>query len=153
MPKRPTTSRPGFSAEERAAMKDRARELKAEQARSTDRASGEKAVLDTIADMTGSDRALAQRAHALVAAHAPALSPRLWYGMPAYADSEGKVVCFFQAAAKFKTRYATFAFTDRAGLDDGEPGIWPTGFGLRSLTTASEAPIIERLKKAEQTAK
>jgi uncharacterized protein YdhG (YjbR/CyaY superfamily) len=118
----------GFSAEERAAMKERARELKAE----AEGAAGESAVLAKIAEMPKADRAMATRLHALIKGAAPALSPKTWYGMPAYANKDGKVVCFFQSAEKFKTRYSTFGFQDAANLDDG--GMWPTAFALTELT-------------------
>jgi hypothetical protein len=135
----------GFTDEERAAMKERARELKAEARANKDRADGEGAVLATIAAMPDPDRVLGERLHAIVMAAAPALSPRLWYGMPAYARG-GKVVCFFQSAQKFKTRYATFGFSDAANLDEG--AMWPTAFGLKELTAADEARIGALVKKA-----
>jgi uncharacterized protein YdhG (YjbR/CyaY superfamily) len=131
----------GFTAEERAAMRERAQELKAEGRK----ADGESAVLAKIAEMKGSDRAMAERLHEIVKASAPALSPKTWYGMPAYAK-DGKVVCFFQSAGKFKTRYATFGFTDVANLDDG--AVWPVGFALKELTSAQEARIAKLVKKA-----
>ena len=131
----------GFSAAERAAMKERAQELKAE-ARNAD---GESALLAKIAEMPKADRVLAERVHAIVKANAPDLSPKTWYGMPAYAR-EGKVVCFFQSADKFKARYATFGFSDRANLDEGV--MWPTSFALKKLTAAEEAKIAKLLKKA-----
>jgi uncharacterized protein YdhG (YjbR/CyaY superfamily) len=131
----------GFTAEERAAMKERARELKAE-ARKAD---GEKAVLAAIAEMKGSDRAMAERVHAIVRANAPALSPKTWYGMPAYAK-DGKVVCFFQSAGKFNSRYATLGFNDEAKLDEG--GMWPTSFALKRLTATEEAKVSALVKKA-----
>ena len=133
----------GFTDEERAAMKERARELKAE-ARG-DKADGESAVLAKIAEMPEPDRAMGKRLHAIIKASAPALSPRLWYGMPAYAK-EGKVVCFFQSAQKFKTRYATFGFSDAANLD--EDALWPVAFALKELTAAEEAKIGALVKKA-----
>jgi uncharacterized protein YdhG (YjbR/CyaY superfamily) len=137
----------GFSDEERAAMKERSQELKAAARRSprADKADGESAVLAKIAEMPGPDRAMAERLHAVIKASAPALSPRLWYGMPAYAKG-GKVVCFFQSAQKFKTRYATFGFSDEANLDDGS--MWPTAFALKELTVAEEARIAALVKKA-----
>src|SRR5215218_6908361 len=130
----------GFTAEERAAMKERAQELKAEARRGprADKADGESAVLAKIAEMPGPDRAMGKRLHAIIKASAPALSPRLWYGMPAYAK-DGKVVCFFQSAQKFKTRYATLGFSDAANLDDG--ALWPVAFALTELTAADEARI------------
>ena len=131
----------GFTDEERAAMKDRVQELKA----SSDKADGESAVLAKIGEMQAPDRALGERLHAIIKASAPALSPKLWYGMPAYAK-DGKVVCFFQPAHKFKTRYATFGFNDSANLDEG--ALWPVAFALKELTAAEEARIGELVKKA-----
>ncbi|MFL5977772.1 MAG: iron chaperone [Gaiellaceae bacterium] len=137
----------GFTEEERAAMKERAQELKAEARRGprTGKADGERDVLAKIAEMPEPDRAIAERVHAIVKASAPALSPRTWYGMPAYAK-DGKVVCFFQSAHKFKSRYATFGFNDAANLDDG--AMWPTSFALTELTAADEARIAALVKKA-----
>lgn len=138
----------GFSAEERAAMKERARELKADSksGRRADKAlQDEKAVLDTIAALPDHDRALAERVHALVKASAPGLSAKLWYGMPAYAK-DGKVVCFFQGAQKFSTRYATLGFSDKANLDDGD--MWPAAFALVRMSPASERRITELLEQA-----
>ena len=137
----------GFTAEERAAMKERARELKAASRRGprADKADGESAVLAKIAEMPEPDRAMGERLHAIIKASAPALSPRLWYGMPAYAK-DGKVVCFFQAAQKFNTRYATFGFNDAAHLDEGT--MWPTSFALTELTADDEARIGALVKKA-----
>ena len=134
----------GFTDEERAAMKERAQELDVE-ARRRPRADGESAVLAKIDEMQEPDRAMAKRLHAIIKASAPALSPRLWYGMPAYAKN-GKVVCFFQSAQKFKTRYATFGFSDAANLDEGH--LWPVAFALKELTTAEEAKIAALVKKA-----
>src|SRR5215210_281823 len=131
----------GFTAEERAAMKERAQELKAE-ARKAD---GESALLAKIAEMPKSDRAMAKRLHAIIKASAPVLSPRTWYGMPAYAK-DGKVICFFQSADKFKSRYATLGFSDKANLDKG--GMWPTSFALKELTAAEEKKIGSLVKKA-----
>jgi len=131
----------GFTDEERAAMKERARELKAEKGK----ADGESAVLAKIAEMPKADRAMAKRLHAIVKASAPDLSPRTWYGMPAYAK-DGKVVCYFQSADKFKSRYATFGFNDSASLDEG--AMWPTSFALKELTAAEEARIGALVKKA-----
>ena len=131
----------GFTAAERAAMKERARELKAEQSR----AEGERALLEKIAEMKGSDRALAKRIHAIVKANAPDLAPKTWYGMPAYAK-EGKVVCFFQSAEKFDSRYATFGFSDEAAIDQG--AMWATSFALTELTDAEEKKIAALVKKA-----
>jgi len=130
-----------WTKEERAAMKERARELKA----SKNRAEGEKDLLAKIAEMKGSDRTMAKRLHEIVTASAPDLWPRTWYGMPAYAK-DGKVLCFFQSAQKFKSRYATFGFSDVASLDDG--GMWPTAFALKELTATVEAKIAALVKKA-----
>ena len=131
----------GFTAEERAAMKERARELKAEAAKKD----GEHDLLDKIAEMSAADRAMAERVHAIVMASAPTLSPKTWYGMPAYARG-GKVICFFQSAAKFKARYATFGFNEDAQLDDGP--MWPTSWALKELTPEAEATIAALVKKA-----
>jgi uncharacterized protein YdhG (YjbR/CyaY superfamily) len=131
----------GFTDEERAAMKERAQELKAE----ARRADGENDVLAKIAEMPKPDREKAERLHAIVKASAPGLSPRTWYGMPAY-TKDGKVVCFFQSAQKFKTRYATFGFSDKANLDEGD--LWPVAFALKNLTAAEEAKIGALVKKA-----
>ena len=131
----------GFTDEERAAMKERAKELKA----AADKADGESAVLAKIAEMPKSDRVMAERLHAVVKASAPALSPKTWYGMPAYAI-DGKVVCYFTPASKFKSRYATFGFNDSANLDNG--AMWPTAFALTELTAADEAKIATLVKKA-----
>ena len=138
-PKKKTQKSGGFTAEERAAMKERARELKG----GTADAEGE--VLAKIAAMAGPDRAIAERLHAIIKAAAPALSPKTWYGMPAYAK-DGKVVCFFQDARKFKSRYATFGFSDKANLDDG--AMWPTSFALKQLTAAEEKQIVALVKQA-----
>jgi len=135
----------GFTAEERAAMKARAQELKAEERASKNRAVGEKDLLAAIAGMKGTDRAMAKRLHAIITASAPDLWPKTWYGMPAYAK-DGKVVCFFQAAQKFNARYATFGFSDEANLDAG--AMWPTSFALKKLTTAEEKKIVALVKKA-----
>jgi uncharacterized protein YdhG (YjbR/CyaY superfamily) len=135
----------GFTAEEKAAMRDRARELKAEARANADRAEGERAALGAIAAMKEPDRTMARQLHALIKDTAPELSPKTWYGMPAYAR-DGNVVCFFQSAHKFKTRYATFGFTDRAHLDAG--ALWPTSFALKELTTEEESRIRALLKKA-----
>ena len=139
--KRTTARSKGFTAEERAAMKERAKELKAE----ARRADGESAVLAKIAEMGESDRAMAERLHAIIMASAPALSPKTWYGMPAYAK-DGKVVCYFQSAEKFNSRYATFGFNDTANLDKGV--MWPTSFALKELTAAEEAKVRALVKKA-----
>jgi uncharacterized protein YdhG (YjbR/CyaY superfamily) len=135
----------GFTDEERGAMKERAKELKAEARADKDRAEGERAVLAKIAEMPEPDRVLAERLHAIVKASAPALSPKTWYGMPAYAK-DGKIVCFFTSADKFKSRYATFGFNDAANLDEGT--MWPTSFALTELTAADEARIGALVKKA-----
>jgi uncharacterized protein YdhG (YjbR/CyaY superfamily) len=135
----------GFTAEERAAMRERAQELKAAQRRGAGKADGESDLLAKIAEMPEPDRALAERLHEIVKASAPALAPRTWYGMPAYAK-DGNVLCFFQSAAKFKSRYATFGFSDKANLDEG--AMWPTSFALKELTAAEEARIIALVKKA-----
>jgi uncharacterized protein YdhG (YjbR/CyaY superfamily) len=132
----------GFTAEERAAMRERAQELKAE----ARKAGGEKAVLAKIAEMPEPDRAMAKRLHAIVKDSAPALSPKTWYGMPAYANKDGKVVCYFTPASKFKERYATFGFNATANLDEG--AMWPTSFALKELTAAEEAKIGALVKRA-----
>ena len=136
-----------FTDEERGAMKERVKEQKAAAGRGprADKADGEDAVLAKIAEMLGPDRAMGERLHAVIKASAPALSPRLWYGMPAYAK-DGKVVCFFQSAQKFNTRYGTLGFSDQANLD--EDGMWPTAFALTELTAAAEARIGALVKKA-----
>ena len=136
-PKKETQKSKGFTAEEKAAMKARAKELKAE---------GESAALAAIAEMQEPDRSMAKRIHAIIKENAPALLAKTWYGMPAYANKEGKVVCFFQTAQKFKARYATFGFNDSANLDEG--AIWPTSFALKELTAAEEKRIIALVKKA-----
>ena len=130
----------GFTDEERAAMRERAQELKAS------KADGESDVLAKIAEMLAPDRAMAERLHAIITASAPALSPKTWYGMPAYANKDGKIVCFFQPAQKFKTRYATLGFNDSAHLDDG--ALWPVAFALKELTAADEAKIAALVKQA-----
>ena len=139
--KRTDGSSKGFTAEERAAMKERAQELKAEAAK----ADGTKALLAKIAEMKGTDRDLATRIHAIVMDAAPSLSPKTWYGMPAYAK-DGKIVCFFQSAEKFDARYATFGFSDEATLDQG--AMWPTSWALKELTAAEEKKIATLVKKA-----
>jgi uncharacterized protein YdhG (YjbR/CyaY superfamily) len=136
-----TGSTTGFSAEERAAMRERAKELKAEAAK----ADGEKALLEKVAEMKGSDRAMAKRLHAIITEAAPALTPKTWYGMPAYAR-DGKIVCFFQSAEKFDSRYATFGFSDEARIDQG--AMWPTSWALKELTPAEEKKIATLVKKA-----
>lgn len=129
----------GFTDEEKSAMRERARELK-------EGADGEGAVLAKIRAMTGSDRTLAERLHTVIKANAPDLSPKLWYGMPAYANKDGKMVCFFQDARKFRTRYATLGFSDKAKLDEGH--LWPVYFALEELTATEEAKIIALLRRA-----
>jgi uncharacterized protein YdhG (YjbR/CyaY superfamily) len=146
-PKTPTKKKSsGFTAEEKAAMKERAKELKAEERWKKDRSAGEADILAKIAEMPPSDRAMAQRLHALITESAPGLLPRTWYGMPAYANKDGKVVCFFRAAEKFKDRYATFGFNDAANLDEGN--MWATGFALKKLTASEEKKIGALVKKA-----
>jgi uncharacterized protein YdhG (YjbR/CyaY superfamily) len=135
-----------FTAEERAAMQERARELKSEARASKNREAGERDLLAKIAEMPESDRVMAERIHSIVKASAPALMPKTWYGMPAYANEDGKVVCFFKSADKFKSRYATFGFEEDANLDDGT--MWVTSFGLTKLTAADEARIEALVKKA-----
>ena len=130
----------GFTDEERAAMRQRVQEQKA------GKADGESDLLASIAAMPAPDRAMAERLHALIKASAPALAPKTWYGQPAYANRDGKIVCFFQPAAKFKTRYATLGFNDSAHLDDG--AMWPVGFALKELTAATEAKIVALVKQA-----
>jgi uncharacterized protein YdhG (YjbR/CyaY superfamily) len=136
----------GFTSDERAAMKERAKELKSEALTAKNRAGGESDVLAKIAEMQGSDRAMAQRIHEIVAASAPMLMPKTWYGMPAYANTDGKTVCFFQSAQKFNARYATLGFSDLANLDDGD--LWPTSFALKELNEAAAARISALVKKA-----
>jgi uncharacterized protein YdhG (YjbR/CyaY superfamily) len=140
-----TSTSSKFTAEERAAMKARAQELKAEARASKNRAEGERDVLAAIAAMKESDRAMAKRLHAIVTATAPALWPKTWYGMPAYAK-DGKVVCFFKNAGKFNSRYATFGFEEAANLDEG--AMWPTSYALKKLTAADEKRIAALVKKA-----
>ena len=139
------SAKKAFTDEERAAMKERAKELKAEARANKKKAEGESDLLAKIAEMQEPDRAMAERLHEIVKASAPALSPKTWYGMPAYAK-DGKVVCFFQSAQKFSTRYATFSFSDEANLDEG--AMWPTSFALKGLSAAEEARIGELVKKA-----
>jgi uncharacterized protein YdhG (YjbR/CyaY superfamily) len=139
------TATKGFTDDERAAMKARAQELKAEARENKDRADGERDLLAAIAEMKGNDRAMAKRLHAVITASAPDLWPKTWYGMPAYAK-DGKVVCYFQSAHKFKSRYATLGFNDSANLDKG--AMWPTSFALRELTAAEERKISALVKKA-----
>lgn len=135
----------GFTDEEKAAMRERAKEMKAQARMGKDREAGENAVLEKIAELPEPDRSMAERIHAIVKATAPVLMPRTWYGMPAY-TLDGKVVCFFQAAAKFNARYATFGFNDTANLDDG--AMWPTSFALKEMTPAEEERITALVKKA-----
>jgi uncharacterized protein YdhG (YjbR/CyaY superfamily) len=136
-----TGSTKSFTAAERAAMKERAKELKAEAAK----ADGEKALLEKVAEMKGSDKAMAKRLHAVITAAAPSLTPKTWYGMPAYAK-DGKILCFFQSAEKFDSRYATFGFSDEANIDQG--AMWPTSWALKELTAAEEKKIVALVKKA-----
>lgn len=136
----------GFTAEEQAAMKERARELKAEARASKDRVAGESALLAKIDEMPDPERGMARRLHEIITASAPELMPKTWYGMPAYANRDGKVVCFFQSAHKFNSRYATLGFSDEANLDEG--AMWPTSFALVELTPAEEARVIELVRKA-----
>ena len=137
-----STKSKAFTAEERAAMKERAREEKA----SASREEGERDLLAKIAEMPDADRTLAERVHAIVTATAPQLAPKTWYGMPAYANGDGKVVCFFQSAQKFKSRYATLGFSDQANLDDG--GLWPTSYALKQLTADDESRIEALVQRA-----
>jgi uncharacterized protein YdhG (YjbR/CyaY superfamily) len=145
-PKNAPTASDGFSAEERAAMKERAKELKADARRGAKRADGEADLLAKLAEMPESDRVMGERIHAIVTKHAPQLMPKTWYGMPAYTNAEGKNVCFFQAAAKFKARYATLGFDEGANLDEGN--MWPTSWALTKLTEVEEAAITELVKRA-----
>ena len=140
-----TAASKGFSADEKAAMRERAKELKAESRSKADRADGERDLLAKIAEMPPADRDMAERLHKLIAAKAPQLMPRTWYGMPAY-YKDGKVMCFFKAAAKFESRYATFGFEESARLDDG--AMWPTSYALTELTAADEKKIGELVEKA-----
>jgi uncharacterized protein YdhG (YjbR/CyaY superfamily) len=135
-----------FTAEERAAMRERAKELRAEERANKNQAAGERAVLAKIAEMQGQDRAMAERLHKIVKASAPSLSPKTWYGMPAYANKDGKVLCYFQSAEKFDARYATLGFNDAANLDEGV--MWPTSFALKELTAAEEARIGALVERA-----
>ena len=136
----------GFTDEEKAAMRNRAQELKAEERANKNKAEGESAALAAIAEMQEPDRGMAKRLHAIIKSSAPVLSAKTWYGMPAYANKDGKIVCFFQAADKFKARYATFGFNDDAMLDEGH--MWPTSYALMELTAAEEAKIAALVKKA-----
>lgn len=136
----------GFTDEEKAAMRNRAKELKAEARAEKDKAAGESAALEAIAAMKEPDRSMAKRIHAIIKDKAPTLSAKTWYGMPAYVNKDGKVVCFFQTAQKFNTRYSTFGFNDSANLDEGE--MWPVAFALKKLTSAEESKIAALVKKA-----
>jgi len=138
--KKPAKTVKGFSDQERSAMKERAKELM------TDKKDGESAVLEAIAKMSGTDKTIAERLHVLIKKAVPSLIPKTWYGFPAYANKEGKVVCFFQYAGKFKTRYATLGFSDAANLDDGQ--MWPVTYALKKLTSIEEAKIVALVKKA-----
>ena len=140
------TSGEGFSDGEKAAMKARAQEMKAEARAGKDRAEGEKAILAAIGAMNEPDHSMAKRLHEIITASAPALMPKTWYGMPAYANKDGNIICFLQSAQKFNARYATLGFSDKANLDDG--AMWPTSFALKELTSAEEARIVDLLKKA-----
>ena len=140
--KKSTQKSKGFSTEERAAMRERARELKA----AANKEEAERDVLAKIAEMPEADRVMAERIHAIVKATAPGLSPRTWYGMPAYADDDGKIVCFFKSADKFKSRYATLGFEEAASLDEG--AMWPTSFALKKLAAADERRIAALVRKA-----
>jgi uncharacterized protein YdhG (YjbR/CyaY superfamily) len=144
--KKGTRQSDGFTAEERAAMKERAKELKAEARANKSREDGEKDLLAKIADMPEPERSMATRLHEIVKANAPDLMPKTWYGMPAYANKDGKVVCFFQSAHKFDSRYATFGFNDTASLDEG--AMWPVSFALKELNDAEEAKIGALVRKA-----
>ena len=141
-PKKDTQKAEGFTAEEKAAMKERAKELKAE----AKKEAGENDLLAKIAEMPEPERSMAKRLHEIIKASTPDLMPKTWYGMPAYTNADGKVICFFQAASKFNTRYATFGFQHDANLDDGN--MWPTGFALKKLTAATEERIVALVKKA-----
>ena len=136
----------GFTDEERAALNERAQELKAEARANKNKAEGESDVLTKIAELPEPERAMAKRLHEIIKASAPALAPKTWYGMPAYANKDGKVVCFFQSAQKFKTRYSSFGFSDEANLDEG--ALWPVAFALKELTPAEEAKISALVKRA-----
>jgi uncharacterized protein YdhG (YjbR/CyaY superfamily) len=138
------SAKQGFTKEEQAAMKERAKELKAEARANKKKEEGEKDLLEKIAEMKGSDRAMAERIHAIITTNAPDLWPKTWYGMPAYAK-DGKVLCFFQSAEKFDARYATLGFNDIANLDEGD--MWPTAFALKQVTATEEAKIVELVKK------
>jgi len=145
-PKKETQKSKGFTDEEKAAMRNRAKELKAEARAEKDKAAGESAALEAIAAMREPDRSMAKRIHAIIKDSAPSLSAKTWYGMPAYANKDGKIVCFFQTAQKFNTRYSTFGFNDSANLDEG--AMWPVAFALTKLTDAEEKKITALVKKA-----
>jgi uncharacterized protein YdhG (YjbR/CyaY superfamily) len=145
-PNKETKKSTGFTAEEKAAMQERAKELKAEARASKNREEGEKAALAAIAAMKEPDRSMGKRLHEVITTSAPALMPKTWYGMPAYANEDGKVICFFQAASKFNVRYATFGFQPDANLDEGN--MWPAGFALKKLTPTEEKMISALVKKA-----
>ena len=136
----------GFTDEEKAAMQARAKELKAEARANKNKAEGETDLLAKIAELPEPERTMAERLHAIIKASAPTLTPKTWYGMPAYANNDGKIICFFQSAHKFNTRYATLGFSDTATLDEGD--LWPTAFALKELTVATEARIGALVKKA-----
>lgn len=146
MPTRNKKGSVGFSDFEREAMRNRAKELAAEARSNRNKAQGEKDVLKAIKEMSEPDRTMAKCLHEIIKVNAPSLSPKTWYGMPAYANKEGKVVCFFQSAGKFKARYATLGFNDAANLDEGS--MWPTAFALKKLTSAEETKIVAIVKKA-----
>ncbi len=146
MPAVDKKAKTGFTDEEKAAMRKRAQELKAEARAGKNKEEGEAAALAAIAALSAPDRALAERLHALIAANAPALSPKTWYGMPAYARQDGQIICHFQSAEKFKTRYATLGFSDKAHLDDG--AMWPVAFALKEWTEAVEAQVVALVKQA-----
>ena len=145
-PKNETKKTDGFTAEEKAAMKERAKELKTEERARKDRAAGESAVLEAIEKMEGPDHSMAKRLHEIITASTPDLMPKTWYGRPAYTNKDGKVICFFQAASKFNTRYATFGFQHDANLDEG--AMWPVAFAIEKLTATEEKKIIALVKKA-----
>jgi uncharacterized protein YdhG (YjbR/CyaY superfamily) len=145
-PKKETKKSDGFTAEEKAAMKERAKELKAEARAKKKKEEGEKDLLEKVAEMPEPDRGMAKRIHELVTENAPELMPKTWYGMPAYANADGKVICFFQAASKFNVRYATFGFQHDANLDEGN--MWAASFALIKLTAAEEKKIVSLVKKA-----
>ena len=145
-PKKDTQKSRGFTDDEKAAMRNRAKELKAEARAEKDKAAGESAALEAIAAMQEPDRSMAKRIHAIIKDSAPSLVAKTWYGMPAYANKDGKIVCFFQTAQKFNTRYSTFGFNDSASLDEG--AMWPVAFALKELTAPEEARIAALVKKA-----